>query len=91
MALMEYKKSHDRFSSIPLFKLFTFGYSGQSPAEKFSEIERGHPHDPVRGCRGSESSRIAYKQKRYRSILCRVPCSHVQSYFGAPVGIQAAR
>jgi hypothetical protein len=63
MALMEYIKSHDSFFPIPLFKLFTFGYSGQSPAEKFSEIKMGHPHDPVRGCRGSESSRIGNKQK----------------------------
>ena len=84
---MEYIKSHDSFSPIPLFKLFTFGYSGQSPAEKLSEMQRVHLHDPVRGCRGSESSRIAYKQKLYRSILCRVPWLHVQSYFGALVGI----
>jgi hypothetical protein len=91
MALIEYIKSHDSFFSIPLFKLFTFGYSGQSPAEKFSEIKMGHPHDPVRGCRGSESSRIGNKQKLYRSILCRVPWLHMHSYFGTPVGIQDAR
>ena len=63
MALMEYIKSHDSLSPIPLFKLFTFGYSGQFPAEKFSEIKRGHLHDPGRGCRGNESSRIGNKQK----------------------------